>query len=92
MWEILYGMIVSYDNKFNERQLQLKICYDDLRSPVNKEAPLCYVNLMKECLDKEPENRPSAEKLCETFMKWQNDKNALFELNNSISKLANVEK
>ncbi|CAG8575171.1 16140_t:CDS:1, partial [Cetraspora pellucida] len=57
MWEILYGMPVSYDHKFGGRQLQLKICYDDLRPPVNKEATICYVNLMKECWDQKPEKR-----------------------------------
>ncbi|RIB24897.1 kinase-like domain-containing protein [Gigaspora rosea] len=72
MWEILYGTTVSYIHKLNEIDLQLQIC-DSLRPPVNKEAPRCYVNLMKECWDKDPEKRPSAGKLCEIFKKWQDN-------------------
>ncbi|RIB26796.1 kinase-like domain-containing protein [Gigaspora rosea] len=92
MWEILYGMSVSYCHEFSEQQLQLKICNNYLRPPINEEAPRCYVNLMKKCWDKEPEKRLPAEKLCEIFMKWQNDKNILLELKKSKIKLENIEK
>ncbi|CAG8576843.1 10718_t:CDS:2 [Cetraspora pellucida] len=64
----------------------------DLRPPVNKEATSCYVKLMRECWSKEPNSRPSAEKLCEIFKKWQDDKNILLELNKSEIKLENIEK
>ncbi|CAG8713829.1 2127_t:CDS:1, partial [Cetraspora pellucida] len=72
-------MSVSY-HIFTERQLQLKLCYDDLRPPVNEKAPRCYVNLMNKCWDKE---------LCKPFIKWQKDGNVLLELNNSILNLKN---
>ncbi|RIB05522.1 kinase-like domain-containing protein [Gigaspora rosea] len=91
MWEILHGVPVSYYHKFSKQQLQLKICYNNLRPPVNNEAPQCYVSLMKECWDKEPEKRPTAEKLSEIFMKWKNDKGVLLELNNSKIMLGTIE-
>ncbi|RIB01913.1 kinase-like domain-containing protein [Gigaspora rosea] len=92
MWEILYGMPVSYYHNFSKQQLQLKICNNYLRPPISEEAPRCYVNLMKKCWDKEPEKRPPAEKLCKIFMKWQNDKNILSELKKSKINLENIEK
>ncbi|CAG8756858.1 11724_t:CDS:1, partial [Cetraspora pellucida] len=39
-----------------------------------------------------PENRPSAEILCEAFKKWQDDENILLELNESEINLENIEK
>ncbi|CAG8775587.1 5194_t:CDS:1, partial [Cetraspora pellucida] len=34
-------------------------------------APQCYVELMEQCWDKEPKNRPKAEELCEIISRWQ---------------------
>ena len=73
MWEILYGKAVSYDQKLAMSQLCFLICYHDLKPAVNKDAPQCYVNLMRKCLDKNSEERLSAKDLCEIFEKWQND-------------------
>ncbi|RIB00017.1 hypothetical protein C2G38_2236008 [Gigaspora rosea] len=91
MWEILYGVTVTYIGKSkSETDLKLQICFDGLRPPV--EATSCYVNLMRECWDKDPENRPSAEKLCEIFKKWQDDENILLELNKSKIKTEIIDK
>ncbi|RIB30616.1 hypothetical protein C2G38_2053109, partial [Gigaspora rosea] len=72
-------------------ELCLLICCCDLRPDVNKEAPQCYVNLMRKCWDKNSEKRSSAKDLCEIFEKWQNDESVLLELNESKSLLVNIE-
>ncbi|RIB01052.1 kinase-like domain-containing protein [Gigaspora rosea] len=82
MWEILYGKSVSYDQN-DEIKLQLQICYDDLRPSINEDSPQCYIKLMKECWEKEPDERPSAEIICETFADWQDDQEMLLELSKS---------
>ncbi|RIB27546.1 kinase-like domain-containing protein [Gigaspora rosea] len=87
MWEILYGRTVSCNSKLDDKDIQLQICYNDLRPPVNKEAPQCYVDLMKLCWYKESGNRPTAEELCKTFRKWQSDEQILTELHKSKLKL-----
>ncbi|RIB16492.1 kinase-like domain-containing protein [Gigaspora rosea] len=91
MWEILYGKTISYNQKLDMSKLGLLICYRDLRPAVNKEAPQCYVNLMRKCWDKNSEKRSSAKDLCEIFEKWQNDESVLLELNESKSLLENIE-
>ncbi|RIB29341.1 hypothetical protein C2G38_1995688 [Gigaspora rosea] len=52
MWEILYGKTISYNQKLDMSKLCFLIYYSDLRPAVNKEAPQCYVNLMRKCWDK----------------------------------------
>ncbi|RIB15486.1 hypothetical protein C2G38_2093062 [Gigaspora rosea] len=91
MWEILYGKTISYNQKLDMSNLGLLLCYRDLRPAVNKEAPQCYVNLMRKCWDKNSEKRSSAKELCEIFEKWQNDEGILLELNESNSLLENIE-
>ncbi|RIB27582.1 hypothetical protein C2G38_2061599 [Gigaspora rosea] len=78
MWEILYGKTISYNQKL------------DIPA-INKEAPQCYVNLMRKCWDKNSEKRSSAKDLCEIFEKWQNDESVLLELNESKSLLEDIE-
>ncbi|CAG8726979.1 2471_t:CDS:1, partial [Ambispora leptoticha] len=92
MWEILYGMSVSYNQKFAMPQLPIQICCNGLRPPINEKAPQCYVNLMKECWDKDPEKRPPAKKLCDIFNRWQDDENILLELSRSETRIENIEK
>ncbi|RIB25716.1 kinase-like domain-containing protein [Gigaspora rosea] len=90
MWEILYGRSVSYNQKLTKLQLQFQIC-DGLRPFNNKKAPRSYVNLMKECWNKETEKRPSVKKLCEVLKKWQEDEDILLEFNESETTLDIVE-
>ncbi|CAG8716205.1 10273_t:CDS:1, partial [Ambispora leptoticha] len=91
MWEILYGKSVSYNQKLAMPQFCFSVCCYDLRPVVNKEAPQCYVKLMRKCWDKYPEKRPSAEDLCEIFEKWQSDESVLLELDKSKTVLENIE-
>ncbi|RIB14708.1 kinase-like domain-containing protein [Gigaspora rosea] len=79
MWEILHGKSVSYSQELG-MQLQIEICRNNLRPTVIENSPECYVSLMKECWKREPENRPSAIKICDILIEWQNDENILLEL------------
>jgi len=49
--------------------LQLEIC-KGLRPSVAKGTPQCYIDLVNQCLDANPEKRPSAEKLYEIIRSW----------------------
>ncbi|RIB16812.1 kinase-like domain-containing protein [Gigaspora rosea] len=91
MWEILYGKAVSYNQKLSTSELCFLMCYHDLKPAVNKDAPQCYVNLMRKCWDKNSEKRLSAKDLCEIFEKWQNDEIVLLELNESNSIFENIQ-
>ncbi|CAG8553349.1 2484_t:CDS:2, partial [Cetraspora pellucida] len=51
-----------------------------LRPSVDEEAPKCYIDLMKHCWNQDPNERPSAEELCEIFKNWQDDEQILNEL------------
>ncbi|RIB27359.1 kinase-like domain-containing protein [Gigaspora rosea] len=82
LWEILYGNSISYNQAFGT-ELQIKICHNKLRPTIIKDSPQCYIDLMQQCWDRDPTKRPSAKKLCETFIKWKNDDNILLELTKS---------
>ncbi|RIB20767.1 kinase-like domain-containing protein [Gigaspora rosea] len=90
MWEILYGKSVSYNCDLSDNNFQIKVCYENLRPLVNDEAPRCYVDLMKRCWDQDPENRPTAQELCDIFREWQYDEKILSELNEYKVILENV--
>ncbi|RIB23380.1 kinase-like domain-containing protein [Gigaspora rosea] len=93
MWEILYGIPIAsfYNivyNKLFGSELQRKIVLDELRPPIFAET--YYVNLMKQCWDKEPERRPSATKIIQTISKWQSDEVILLELSESNEKFKQI--
>ncbi|KAF0539412.1 kinase-like protein [Gigaspora margarita] len=50
---------------------------EGFRPSIAEKAPHCYVDVMKKCWDKDPNERPSAEKLCEIFKNWQDDEQIL---------------
>ncbi|RIB03143.1 kinase-like domain-containing protein [Gigaspora rosea] len=89
MWEILYGRPVSYDQEFGP-QLQIEICRNDLRPTIIENTHQCYVNLMKECWEREPENRPSAINICEILTGWLNNEIILSDLTKSDELLKNI--
>ena len=49
----------SYRNVPHDEKLALAIC-NGLRPRVAKGTPKCYIDLVNQCLDANPENRPSA--------------------------------
>src|SRR5436190_1325353 len=55
-------------------RLALAIC-NGLRPRVAKDAPQCYVDLANQCLDANPEARPSANEILETIRNWRYHKN-----------------
>ena len=76
MWEISSGKAVPFDNPSCSSRLeyQIQVCFNNKRPPIIEGTPQCYIDLMKRCWDKSPENRLSAEKIYEVFTEWQNDK------------------
>ncbi|RIB25913.1 kinase-like domain-containing protein, partial [Gigaspora rosea] len=84
MWEILYGRLVSYNQDIGPF-LQKAICDNGLRPNIIDNSPRDYVNLMKECWNKEPEKRPTAEEICKIFTEWQCDDKIMLELSESDS-------
>lgn len=88
MWEILHGKPVHYDENFGP-QLQIEICRNDKRPIIIKNTPQCYIDLMKECWNKEPEKRPSAAKISKIFIEWQTNEKILLELLES-EKIPNI--
>ncbi|CAB4431917.1 unnamed protein product [Rhizophagus irregularis] len=78
-----FGMIMyfvattkqPFANIAHDGILALKIC-NGIRPEINeKEAPKCYIDLMKRCWDSNPDNRPSAievSELIELFWKFCN--------------------
>ncbi|RIB14253.1 kinase-like domain-containing protein [Gigaspora rosea] len=89
MWEILYGRPVYYNKEF-EINLKIDIFCNDLRPTVIENTPQCYVGLMKQCWEREPENRPSAIKICEILTEWQSNEKILSELAKSDELLKNI--
>ncbi|RIA86039.1 kinase-like domain-containing protein [Glomus cerebriforme] len=75
-----FGMIMyfvatgrqPFDNFAHDEILALKIC-KGIRPEINeKEAPKCYIDLMKECWDSNPDNRPDAKKIKDSIRSFYN--------------------
>jgi len=81
MSEIAAGQSPFSDRK-HDHELASDICRG-VRLAFPRETPKCYVDLMKECWDKDPLKRPTAEVIKEKFTKWRDD----YELGGEISKI-----
>ncbi|PKC59872.1 kinase-like protein, partial [Rhizophagus irregularis] len=57
MWEFTSG-IPPFNNRTYDHHLILDICEGE-RPQIMRDAPECYVNLMKKCWDSNPSNRPT---------------------------------
>src|SRR6266542_1628023 len=58
MWELMTGKIPFWDQK-DDMELIIKIC-KGFRPPIVINAPKGYVELMQECWNSDPNNRPTA--------------------------------
>src|SRR5207248_6255944 len=55
-----------------DQDLTLSIC-NGIRPEINeKEAPKCYIDLMKKCWDPNPDNRPNAEEIGDKIESFEN--------------------
>src|SRR5947208_9205453 len=61
-----------YGSVPHDEKLALAIC-NGLRPRVAKGTPQCYVDLVNQCLDADPEKRPSAEKLWNIISDWDKE-------------------
>src|SRR4051794_3614854 len=53
----------------HDAKLALAIC-NGLRPRVAKGTPQCYIDVVNQCLDANPKNRPSARRLCDIVRNW----------------------
>ncbi|GES73523.1 kinase-like domain-containing protein [Rhizophagus clarus] len=58
-----------YNNVPHDENLALRIC-NGLRPRVAKGTPQCYIDLVNQCLDAIPENRPKANELSNLILEW----------------------
>jgi serine/threonine protein kinase len=68
MWMLSAGMR-PYHDKSHDKQLMKEICLG-LRPNIVSGTPPVYSNLMSQCLDVNPSNRPTASYLYECFGNW----------------------
>src|SRR5215212_6217035 len=59
-----------YGSVPHDEKLALAIC-NGLRPRVAKGTPRCYIDLVNQCLDANPEKRPSADKLWDILRNWR---------------------
>ena len=71
MIEISTGKL-PYGSVPHDEKLALAIC-KGLRPRVAKGTPQCYIDLVDQCLDANPEKRPAAKKLWEIIVNWPNE-------------------
>jgi len=68
MWMLSAGKL-PYCDKPHDKQLIQKIC-SGLRPRIINGTPPVFAELMLQCLDANPSNRPTASQLCECFGNW----------------------
>jgi serine/threonine protein kinase len=59
-----------FANEAHKSDLVLKICYGEYRPEFPHKTPKCYVELMKQCWDKNPSKRPTAEIVYDKISEW----------------------
>jgi serine/threonine protein kinase len=64
MWELMTGRRPFWDRD-HDTDLILDIIFNDLRPPINTNAPRDYIELMKQCWHPDPVKRPSASHIYE---------------------------
>ncbi|RIB11486.1 kinase-like domain-containing protein [Gigaspora rosea] len=82
MWEISSGRVVTSEYENNDLNLAIEIC-EGLRPTILEGTTSCYVDLLKKCWNKDPEERPSALEIYETITNWKNDEEILASFSKS---------
>ncbi|GBB99987.1 hypothetical protein RclHR1_00370028 [Rhizophagus clarus] len=59
-----------YGNVPHDEKLALAIC-NDVRPEMNKKAPKCYNDLIKQCLDANPDKRPTSKEILQKIRNWR---------------------
>jgi serine/threonine protein kinase len=75
-----FGIIMSelasgkppFASEAHKNELVLKICCGEYRPEFPRETPKCYVELMKQCWNKNPSKRPTAEMVYNEIVDWYN--------------------
>ncbi|RIB16421.1 kinase-like domain-containing protein [Gigaspora rosea] len=83
MWEILFGTPTPFKQN---TAFQFQVI-SGLRPHIPEGTTSQYIDLMRKCWDGNPENRPSAENIYDSFIEWQDDENILLELSESTKKI-----
>ncbi|CAI2167165.1 4381_t:CDS:2 [Funneliformis geosporum] len=61
----------AFENYNNSNDITIEITKDDFERPeLPPNTPNCYVELIEKCLDKDPNQRPSAEELVKSISGW----------------------
>src|SRR5438045_1409134 len=63
----------------HDQDLVLSICNGIRPEITEKDAPKCYIDLMKMCWDQNPDNRPNAEKILKSIRLFKNSKGEIAE-------------
>jgi len=73
-----------YGSVPHDEKLALAIC-NGLRPRVAKGTPQCYIDLVNQCLDADPEKRPSTYELLDMISSWQSDDKEFIDADKIIS-------
>jgi serine/threonine protein kinase len=79
MWEFTSG-VPPFKHKAHDLQLSLSICEGE-RPKIIKNTPKCYRDLMEECWDSNPSNRPTIIELKNKISEWIKCINEYYEKN-----------
>jgi serine/threonine protein kinase len=78
MWELSSGE-PPFNNRSHNHHLIWDIC-NGVRPPILESTPQCWVELMKQCWDDDPDKRPTAREVWVALTDWECDEqfDALF--------------
>ena len=79
-----------YGSVPHDEKLALAIC-NGLRPSVAKGTPQCYIDMVNQCLDANPEKRPSARELWNIFGSWIHDEKEFNDTDKTISQESSSE-
>ena len=72
MWEFIFG-IPLFDDKEHNIYLALSICNGE-RPKIIENTPQCYIDLMKQCWNEDPLERPNASEISNIIKNWYKTK------------------